>query len=94
MEDDVELPLELLVQVIDVRADELSRYSELGAEGPCQVDRILRKIDAGDLRASPGPREGVEAEMALKVEHRAAGDVPQFGELDRLQGAAARAEAG
>ena len=53
-----------------------------GGEVAGDADRGFAEVDAGHVRTRPSPRQGVQSEVALKMEQRAACDRAQFVGLE------------
>ncbi len=91
--DDVEHAVEVGRQRVQVRQDEAGLgVAELVGE-PCgELDRRGRDVGAGNDRAEPRPRQGVDPEVALQVEQRLAGDITDQLDLVGSKAHAARPE--
>jgi len=79
--DDVEVPIERIGQVVQVRDDERRRDREVRGQCPRGSDALLAEVRARDDRAEAPPRKGVESEVALQMEERLAGDVADLLDL-------------
>ena len=89
-EDDVEEPAsEVLVGVVEVGADELGAagQADLVGQSPRQGHRLVRQVEAHDVRAVARPAQGVEAEVALEVQQGRAlvHERPELVQLQRQQ---------
>ncbi len=49
------------------------------------AERVFGEVEACHPRPAPGEAERVEPDVALEVEDVEAGDVPDFGRLDRME---------
>jgi hypothetical protein len=62
------------------------------AESTGNVDGDFGIVDADRVGAEPGPRQGIEPEMALQVKESLVTDITEFGRLDAAKAGAARDE--
>jgi len=62
------------------------------AESTGNVNGDFGIVDADRVGAEPGPRQGVEPEMALQVKQSLVEDITEFGRLDAAKAGAARDE--
>ena len=91
--DDVEGPVEVGRQVVQVRLDEPRlREAQVRRQRRRQLDGRRRQVRAGDASAESRERQRVDPEVALQVEEGLAGDVADELELVRLDPAAALSE--
>lgn len=75
LSDDVELLVEHVRQVMDVRADEGRRNGEVAGQHAGGRNRLVAEVRAGHLRTQPRPGQRVEPEVALEMEERPVTDV-------------------
>ena len=75
--------------VVDVRLDELGVQRAARREVAGGLDRGAGEVEPGDAGAQARPREGVLAEVALRMHEGATLHVRQLHQLERPQGGAA-----
>ena len=80
-------------RVVDPRLHELRGHAGPPREVPRGGHRARREIHSGDQGTRQGPRQGVQAEMALKMDLASAGHLAHLRHLERPQGGPAGQEA-